>query len=662
MTTPTPKPSETLSELVDAKTMARRRTERRRAEAQKAERLQTRAQRLAHPTSVAALRKLATEHDVCIRPQAMRMLDRATGKTEWMDLRCGATRESKCPSCARRAKLLREVQARLGWHAEDEPAPEPEASTEQVELLKLRAMYEYLRADCLNKAEWHHIADLDVGIEDVEAQIRATGMRGRVTPPADHTAAIAAQHANLSQTHASVLDTADAADPSTVDVHGLEPGPAAGNGGASGSPSNVSSAAGKTPGNGRRVRSTRRRQDAPNLPRRTVENRTIGRTFQGRDAAVFRPSTFVTLTLPSYGRVREDGSPVDPGSYDYRRAAWDAVHFPALIDRLFHNLRRAVGWNVQYFGTVEPQRRLAPHAHFAIRGAIPRAVLRQVIAATYEQVWWPSTATVVYSEGSAAPEWDEETGVYRDPATGRALSTWDEALNDLDEQLDADSARGPEHVVRFGEQVNLQGVLAGTPQADKLIKYLSKYLTKSVDQCHQATTATAAEHQRRLHDELRFTPCSPRCPNWLRYGIQPKDAKDGMKAGQCRGKVHQPDTLGLGGRRVLVSRLWSGKTLADHRYDQKLWWRNHLAIADRVDDDIDPDMQNRIDAARAGGAPAPIAWERCKPGDPDVPDLPRRLLRSITASIKHREFIAAARARGHPPGADSVTATAGGHA
>jgi hypothetical protein len=631
--------------LVDTKL---RRAERRRAEAEAVERLRTRAQRLAQPRSLAALRTLAVEHDVCIRPPALRMLDRATGKTEVWDGRCGATRESKCPSCARRAKRLREVQARQGWHAEDEPAPEPEASAEQVELLKLRALYEYLRADCLNKAEWQHIATLDEAIEEVEAQIRATGLRGRLTPPPDHTAAIAAQHRNPAHVDASIPGTGDPPVPSTVDD---------GEAGADGEPSSTANppAAPRQPARTRRVRSTRRRQDAPDLPRRTVQARTVGRTFQARDGAVFRPSTFVTLTLPSYGRVRDDGSPVDPSSYDYRRAAWDAVQFPALIDRFFHNLRRAVGWNVQYFGTVEPQRRLAPHAHFAIRGAIPRAVLRQVIAATYEQVWWPSTATVLYPERTPAPQWDEESGVYRDPHTGRALSTWDEALDDLDETLDANPEQGPEHVVRFGEQVNLQGVLAGTAQADKLITYLSKYLTKSVDQCHHASTATAAEHQRRLHDELRFTPCSPRCANWLRYGIQPKDAKDGMKAGQCRGKVHQPDTLGLGGRRVLVSRLWSGKTLADHRYDQTLWWRNHLAITDRVDDDIDPDMQARIDAARQGGAPAPIAWERCKPGDPDVPDLPRRLLRLISASIKYKEARAAARAGGHPPGAVSTT-------
>ena len=108
--------------------------------------------------------------------------------------------------------------------------------------------------------------------------------------------------------------------------------------------------------------------------------------------------SFLSATLPSYGKVREDGSPVDPTTYDYRRAAWDAVHFPALLDRFWQNLRRAEGWNIQYFGSVEPQRRLAPHAHFAVRGTIPKKVLREVAAATYHQVWWPST------DGGPLPE------------------------------------------------------------------------------------------------------------------------------------------------------------------------------------------------------------------------------------------------------------------
>ncbi len=79
----------------------------------------------------------------------------------------------------------------------------------------------------------------------------------------------------------------------------------------------------------RRVRSTRRRDDAADLPRVPQENRTIGRTFTGNAGQVYRPSMFVTLTLPSYGRITPGtGTPVDPDTYDYRRAALDAIHLP----------------------------------------------------------------------------------------------------------------------------------------------------------------------------------------------------------------------------------------------------------------------------------------------------------------------------------------------
>jgi hypothetical protein len=614
-------------------------------------RLTTRTERLNHPTSLHALRELAAKHGVCSRLQPVRRTDLATGQTEWFDVPCNATQDKKCPACAKRAKRLRQVQARQGWHATEEPHPEPEANPEQLALLELRATYEYLRADCLAKAQWDQVAELDDAIAEVERGTRASGLRGRVTPPADHTAAIAANRAHAEQITASIDPAhktgADETSPAQPDGAGQGSEPESTQDGP-GESTQDSSAGSDSSSSGRRVRSTRRRQDVPDLPRQKVEARTIGRTFNAQDGKVFRPSMFVTITLPSYGRVREDGSPVDPTSYDYRRAAWDAVHLPALLDRFWQNLRRALGWNVQYFGSVEPQRRLAPHAHFAIRGAIPRAVIRDVLAATYFQVWWPSTATIVYGEQDTPPVWDQDGGVFRDPYTGRALTTWDEALDELDQQLDADPDQGAEHVARFGDQANLQGVLAGTAQADKLIGYLSKYLTKSVADCHHIDTPTAAEHQRRLWEELRYTPCSPRCPNWLRYGIQPEGAKDGMRAGFCRGKVHQLDTLGLGGRRVLVSRLWSGKTLADHRYDQQLWLRNLLQVARGIDDDIDPNTADHIAAARAGGAPAPIAWERCRPGDPDVPDLARRILRAIAAKIKHREAIAAAKAPAPP--------------
>ena len=102
-----------------------------------------------------------------------------------------------------------------------------------------------------------------------------------------------------------------------------------------------------------------------------MQRRTVGRVFAGR----YRPSTFLTLTLDSYGRVDSDGAAVDPDRYDYRRAARDAIHFPALVDRFWQNTRRCVGWDVQYFGTVEPQKRGA-------RTSMPRSGERS-LASSY---------------------------------------------------------------------------------------------------------------------------------------------------------------------------------------------------------------------------------------------------------------------------------------
>lgn len=564
---------------------------------------QSRAQRMSHPRALQALKDFAAEIGVCIRPITLRRTDLVTGETALIDRPCGATRESKCPACARKAKRLRQVQCREGWHRTDEPVVPAVANDEQVAAIRLRADFEYLRAEALANGRWEHVADLDEGIEEVEKVIAASGLRGPITPPR-----------------------------------------AGGSDGEGGDPP-------------RRKRSTRRRQDTPNLPRRKVVARTIGRTFTGKAGRVFQPSTFLTYTLPSYGRVREDGSPVDPSSYDYRRAAWDAVHFPALLDRLWQNLRRAEGWNVQYFGAVEPQRRLAPHAHFAVRGAIPRATIRLVARATYHQVWWPSTAVIRYPEHAPQPVWDEhapiydqETGAVKsvgsflDPSTGEPLLTWDEALDRLDQELDADPGREPEHVVRLGPQLDVQGVLGGTPQADKMIGYMTKYLTKSVSECHAPETAGAVEHQRRLWQELRVTPCSPRCPNWLRYGIQPKGARAKMAPGFCRAKVHQLDTLGLGGRRVLVSRDWSGKTLKDHRWDQAAWVRKVLAVSLGHEAPMTDELVAQIEAARVGAGPPPAeAWQIANPRDPDVPDLARRLMRAISTRRQYRDQLAAAR-------------------
>ncbi len=356
----------------------------------------------------------------------------------------------------------------------------------------------------------------------------------------------------------------------------------------------------------KRVRSTKRRQDAPDLPKRKMDSTTLGRTFEAADGRTYRPSLFVTLTLPSYGKVM-NGAPVDPDMYDYVRAARDALHFSKLVDRFVQNLRRVAGYDVQYFATVEPQKRLAPHLHMAVRGTLPRAEMKQIAAATYHQVWWPQADEARF-EGDRLPIWNDG---YVDPDTGEVLPTWDEALDQLGDE--------PMHVIRFGDQVDVKGVLAGSPDADQCIRYLSKYLTKSLGETLDGQAQR--EHAARFVDALRYEPCSPTCPNWLRYGVQPKNAKPGMVPGCCRSKAHKPEHLGYAGRRVLVSRKWSNKTLAEHKQDRRTWVLEALGQADEPTD------------------PHRYVWQPVRPGDPEVAPIGVRLLRSIAERQRWRAHL-----------------------
>jgi hypothetical protein len=372
------------------------------------------------------------------------------------------------------------------------------------------------------------------------------------------------------------------------------------------------------PNRPRRHRSTRRRQDAAPLPRRPVSPRTVGKTYTAPDGKTFRPSLFVTLTCPSYGRVTDDGTPADPESYDYTTAARDALHFAALFDRFIQNLRRFTGYDLQYFAAVEPQRRLAPHIHVAIRGTISRAELREVIAATYHQVWCPCTNAVKY-DGHCLPVWDVHTGTYLDPDTGEVLPTWDQALDAIGENDE------PLHVARFGARFDAQGVLAGSRDASRCIGYLTKYLTKHIGDCHRADTDPQAAHAGRLADALRYEPCSPTCANWLRYGIQPKNARPGLRPGCCKGKAHRREYLGYAGRRVLVSRKWSGKTLADHRADRKTWLMQSLGLP--------------------ATDPVRYSWEPVRPGDIDHMPPGQRLLHVVADRIQWQTALNEARRR-----------------
>ncbi len=517
----------------------------------------TRAERMARPHIRDVIKTVAAEHGVCTRPVQLRKTSLDTGQMEQVLVPCGATLASVCSSCAERAKVLRAAQCREGWHLEAEPVTSPDQPDDYQRWLAA-TLADLADARDQAAATGADPAELDDSIAALTGELARLGIRGTLGAPSD----------------------------------GDKP-------------------------KARRQRSTRRRQDAPDLPRRKVADRTTGRTYTAPDGTVYRPSMFLTLTCDSYGPVRGDATPADPGGYDYQRAARDAIHFASLFDRLIQNLRRYLGYDVQYFATIEPQKRLAPHAHIALRGAVSRADLRRVLAATYHQVWWPAADHVRF-DGDHLPVWDQERGRYLDPATGELLLTWDQALDAIGPN-DA-----PLHVSRFGPKFDAQGVLAGSRDSARCIGYLTKYLVKDLGTCHQADTSAQREHAERLVSALRYEPCSPTCANWLRYGITPKHPRKGLVPGACKGKAHDPAHLGYAGRRVLVSRKWSGKTLADHRGDRRQWLMDTLGLS------AAPDTSR-------------YQWERVTPHDPDYLPPPRRLVRVVAERMRWKHALDQAR-------------------
>jgi hypothetical protein len=74
-------------------------------------------------------------------------------------------------------------------------------------------------------------------------------------------------------------------------------------------------------------------------------------------------------------------------------------------------------------------------------------------------------------------------------------------------------------VARFGAKFDAQGVLAGSKDSARCIRYLTKHLTKQIGGCHTADTSAKQQHAARLLDALRYEPCSPHCANWLRCRV-----------------------------------------------------------------------------------------------------------------------------------------------
>jgi hypothetical protein len=126
----------------------------------------------------------------------------------------------------------------------------------------------------------------------------------------------------------------------------------------------------------------------------------------------------------------------------------------------------------------------------------------------------------------------------------------------------------------------------------------------------------------------------------LRYGVQPKNPRAGLIPGLCKGKAHRAEHLGYAGRRVLVSRKWSGKTLADHRADRKTWLMETLGLS--------------------ATDPSRYTWAPVTPGDPDHMPPAQRLLHVVADRQKWQAALTLARARadGQPPADLSATGRA----
>ncbi|MFD8319616.1 replication initiator [Kitasatospora purpeofusca] len=125
---------------------------------------------------------------------------------------------------------------------------------------------------------------------------------------------------------------------------------------------------------------------------------------------------------------------------------------------------------------------------------------------------------------------------------------------------------------------------------------------------------------------------APRHPAQERPPRQPKNVHPALRPGAFRSRAHEREHLGCGGRRVLASRRWSGKTLTDHRTERRTWVLEVLG-----------DTAGRTEPHR-------YLWEPVHLGDPDMSPLATRLLRAVAERVRWRAALdqALERAGGEP--------------
>ncbi|MFF0343481.1 replication initiator [Kribbella sp. NPDC004875] len=112
-----------------------------------------------------------------------------------------------------------------------------------------------------------------------------------------------------------------------------------------------------------------------------------------------------------------------------------------------------------------------------------------------------------------------------------------------------------------------------------------------------------------------------------------KARKLGCGPGGCSSKAHDRHHLGLGGRRVLVSRQWTGKTLSEHKADRAEVVRQTLAAAG-----VDmPDTDRCAATAELEDGTPRFIWEPVdRNNDDDLPTWHGLMTRGINERIRWR--------------------------
>jgi hypothetical protein len=95
-------------------------------------------------------------------------------------------------------------------------------------------------------------------------------------------------------------------------------------------------------------------------------------------------------------------------------------------------------------------------------------------------------------------------------------------------------------------------------------------------------------------------------------------------------RLRQRTHLGYGGRRVLVSRKWSGKTLAQHKQDRRTWVAELLGV----------DLKHNDTTA--------YVWQLAHPTDSDVPPITHRLMTAVAQRATWRQQLDTAQAAPPP--------------